>query len=108
MLPKRLMAFSLLLLTTACQQTQVRDEMSPYSRIPVGGSITVERKLVVPAGHSRVFIQHGKVVAKTKMDQYRPHCNFEIRRVSSGSDFIAPDTFMVTSIRADEESIVDG
>ncbi len=93
-------------LLTACQQAPVKDENSPLSRLPVGSRITLERELVVPEGHSRVFLQRGKVVAKTRLNQYRPHCNFEIQAVSTGESRIEPDTFTVTGFMEDDEAIV--
>jgi hypothetical protein len=84
----------------------VRDEDSPLMRIAPGSTITLHEALTVPAGHARVFMQNGKVRAKTRLDRYRPHCNFEVRSVSDGSLRIEPDTFVVTKIIEDEEEVV--
>jgi hypothetical protein len=105
-MPKSLVAVAMLILLSACQQMPVKDEESPYSRIPTGSSITLERKLPVPAGHSRVFLQYGEVVAKVKLEKYQPHCNFEVRQVSTGESVIEPDSFSVTALIEDEEEVV--
>jgi hypothetical protein len=97
-------AFTLLL--AACQMAAVRDENSPHSRLALGSTITLHQTLNVPAGHSRVFLQFGEVVAKIKLDQYQPHCDFEVRSVSKGEETIRPDTFTVTKVMEDEEEVV--
>ena len=107
MMKRRYIVVSALLLS-ACQVDPVRDDSSPYSRLAVGSSITLHQELTVPTGHSRVFLQFGEVVAKVKLDQYQPHCNFEVQAVSKGDARILPDTFRVTKVMEDEEEVVVG
>ncbi len=106
MLGKRSLLLVSSMLLAACQVGPVRDEYSPHSRLSVGSNITLHQELTVPAGHSRVFLQYGEVVAKVKLDQYQPHCNFEVHAVSKGGERILPDTFTVTKVMEDEEEVV--
>jgi hypothetical protein len=92
----------------ACQQLPVTDEYSPRSRIPPGSHLVLHRAVALPAGHARVFMQNGQVVAKTKLDIYQPHCNFEVRNVSRGTATIEPDDFVVTAVTEDETEVVHG
>lgn len=106
MMPKIAVFVAATLLLAACQQAPVRDEASHRSRVGVGSTFVLHQGLSVPAGHARVFLQGGSVVAKTKLDRYRPHCNFEVRQVSDGTLRIEPDAFLVTGIDEYEEEIV--
>lgn len=106
MMPKLTALVALPLLLAACQQLPVQDEGS--SRIRVGSHLTLHQSLMVTAGHARVFMQNGQVVAKTKLDLYQPHCNFEVRSVSSGASIIEPDDFVVTAVMEDETEVVQG
>jgi hypothetical protein len=106
MMPKITGVVAAAVLLAGCQQAPVRDEASHDSRVSVGSSFVLHESLSVPAGHARVFLQGGKVVAKKKLDLYRPHCDFEVRSVSDGSLRIAPDSFLVTKVIVYEEEVV--
>lgn len=101
---------SLLLVLSALAQlscaTTVTNENSPYYRMPVGTSVVLHQDITVPAGHARVFLQYGKVVAKHRLDTYYPHCNFEQRAVSDGTALINADRFRVTAVRSGEDLVV--
>lgn len=94
------------MLISACQQVPVQDESSSRSRIAVGSQLLLNQPLTVPAGHARVFLQHGKVRAKTRLRRFEPHCNFETEQVSDGRLVIAADSFVVTARVEDEVEIV--
>lgn len=103
----KLPVIALTLITlAACAPMTVQDENSPYSRIPVGSTVTLNQALPIPRDHARVFVQDGRVVTKTGMNPYYPHCNFEVATLSDGSTRIEPDSFVVTGIRLDEVEVV--
>lgn len=106
MMPKLVAVVVVALALAGCQQVPVRDESSPYSRIPAGSRIVLHKALSVPQGHARVFLQGGEVKAKAKLNRYYPHCNFELRDVSDGTLRIEPDTFFVTRVTEGEEMVV--
>lgn len=106
MMPKIVALVVTVLLLSACQQLAERDERSPRSRLAVGDSLVLTEALQVPAGHTRVFLQHGKVVGKVRLRRYEPHCNFEVRSVSDGLFTIEPDHFVITGRLDDEVEIV--
>ena len=93
------------LLLGACA-APVRNEDAAHYRVPRHSLITLNQPLTVPEGQTRVFLQHGKVVAKGKLDQYRSHCDFEVRGVSDGSQVIEPDTFDVTRVSVGDDFVV--
>ncbi|MFA5628370.1 MAG: hypothetical protein WCX90_09955 [Thiohalomonadaceae bacterium] len=88
-----------------CASISTGDASLPYF-LPIGAGVVLQQDLIVPAGNSRVFLQHGQTVAKTSLDIYQPHCNFEQRRVSEGHAVIAADHFTVTAVREGEDMIV--
>lgn len=102
----KLLPLAVIFLLTACQQVPMRDENSPLMRVSPGSTIVLHKPLTVPAGHARVFLQGGKVVAKTRLKRYYPHCNFEVRQVSDGHLRIEPDTFIITDVTSGEEEWV--
>lgn len=106
MMPKLVVFVAASLFLTGCQQGSVRDETSFLSRVGVGSTFVLHESLIVPGGHTRVFLQRGKVVSKVQLNRYHPHCNFEVRTLSDGSARIEPDTFLVTDVEVDEEEIV--
>jgi len=108
MMPKSLAFVVLVLFITACQQAPVRDEDSQWMRVTPGSSIVLHQMLTVPKGQARVFLQAGKVVVKTRLNQYHPHCNFEVRSVSDGNLRIEPASFLVTDVATGEEEVVMG
>ncbi len=89
----------------SCATTAV-DEGSPYYRLPVGTNVVLQQELAVQAGHTRVFLQQGKVVAKNRLDIYRPHCDFEQHAVSDGTAVIKADRFRVTAVSSGEDLVV--
>jgi len=102
----RFSAFLAMLFLVACQQAPIRDENSPFMRIAPGSVIVLHQALTVSLGHARVFMQNGKVVGKTQLNQYYPHCDFETQSVSKGKLQIEPDRFTVTAVKEDETQLV--
>jgi hypothetical protein len=102
----RYMAWLITALAVVSCAGQVADESSPYSRMPVGSTVVLQQDLAVPAGHARVFLQHGKVVEKRRLDVYYPHCNFEQHAVSDGTAVIKADRFRVTAVGMGEDYVV--
>ncbi|MFN2350120.1 MAG: hypothetical protein ABR558_11210, partial [Thioalkalivibrio sp.] len=83
-----------------------QDWQSPHSRIPVGSSITLNQTLSISSGYARVFMQDGQVIPKGAVNQYYPHCNFEVSTVSDGTARIERDTFLVTGQRQGDVQVV--
>ncbi|OOG24213.1 hypothetical protein B1C78_09235 [Thioalkalivibrio denitrificans] len=96
----------IVLALTACAPVTVKDEQSPYSRIATGSTITLQQPIDIPRHAARVFIQDGRVVSKTRMNIYYPHCNFEVRTLSDGTARIEPDAFLVTGFRLGYVTVV--
>ncbi len=90
----------------SCAVSPVTDESSQYYRLPVGATVVLNQDLIVPEGNARVFLQDGKVVKKTRLHVYQPHCNFQQRTVSDGTAVIKADRFKVTAVSVGDDMVV--
>lgn len=79
----------------------------PAHTVPdTGSQVKINRELVIPDGHTRVFLQRGRVVAKAKFDRYYPSCNFEVWKLSQEPTAIQPGTFVVSKAGRDINQVV--
>ena len=106
MMPKLPGIVVVALLLTACQQMPILDENSEFSRIVPGSRIVLYQDLTVPTGHARVFLQNGRVMGLNSLNQYYPHCDFEVRDVSDGALQVHAGTFIVTRVTTGEAMVV--
>lgn len=90
-----------------CTERQVRDERSPWFRITAGSVVELNQSLEVPAGSTRIFLQHGRVIGKSQLDHYYPNCNFEVRQLDSIPRWIRSGEFFVTGVQWGEEQVVE-
>lgn len=94
------------LLLAACTPAAVRDPASPFYQVPVGSQIILHQPLEIRPGHTRVFIQRGEVTRFKDLDQYWPHCNFEVRYLLQEPQQIVPDRFTVERVQQGQTEIV--
>lgn len=88
-----------ILLLSACAQPEIHKYDSPYYKIPVGSSLTLNQDIIIPAGQARTLIQYGKMVAKrNQIDQYYPWCEFEVRTLNEEDQVIQPDQFRISRL----------
>ncbi len=95
-------------LLVGCSQTGLvnKDPATYWTLPPVGTTVELHETLTVPGGHTRVFLQRGKVVSKQGFDRYVPSCNFEIRTLSEQSREIRPESFLVTRVQRETAEVV--
>lgn len=86
-------------LLAACQTSAYEgNENSPFYLIPVGSTATLTRNLTVPAEQVAVFLQGGDVVASGGINQYYPHCKFELWRRLDTAQTVQADSFEITKV----------
>ncbi len=99
-----LVHIAMALLLSGCQTAAIT---APAHIIPTVGSVVkINKRLVVPGGQTRVFLQRGRVVEKTKFDRYYPSCNFEVWRLTKEPTIIHPGSFVVTKVGRDINRVV--
>jgi hypothetical protein len=87
------------LLLAGCQTTSYEgNENSLFYPVPAGATLKLTRALSVPAHQVAVFLQGGEVLAQERLNQYYPHCKFELRRRLDTAQAVQPDTFEVTRV----------
>lgn len=71
---------------------------TPYYRFPAGSRLVLERALEIPANWATVRIQNGRVAAFGHVQEYAPHCIFEINTVRAEPQRVEPDTFAIVKV----------
>lgn len=86
-------------LLVACQTSAYEgNENSPFYLVPVGSTLTLTRTLTVPAEQVAVFLQGGEVAASGGINQYYPHCKFELWRRLDIAQTVQADSFEITKV----------
>jgi|GEM_PF-1875611 len=83
----------ILLLASSCQTSQSRDPSSGAFRIPEGSTLTLNRELDIPAGHTHVLLQSGRPTASKDSNLYKISCRFDTR--SFGPKTLDPEVFRI-------------
>jgi hypothetical protein len=77
------------------------DENSPFYAIPAGTHVVLAQALAIPPEQVGVFIQNGKVMPWSRINQYHAHCKFEMRDRKDTEQRVNPDEFLVTRVVQD-------
>jgi hypothetical protein len=96
-----------LLLLSGCQSTFIEYRQSSFAIPPVGSTLQLHQELTIPAGKAAVTIQDGAIQTSSwRLDQYRPHCEFELNSVSETARHVAPQTFTIIRALRDFENVM--
>ena len=92
----------LALLLMGCQTTSYEgNENSPFYLVPAGSTAQLTRELTVPANQVAVYLQGGEIIPPERINQYYPHCKFELHRRQDTAQAVQPDSFEVTKVVQD-------
>ena len=94
------------LLISACQTTQSDDPSSLTFRMPEGSTLTLNRKLEIPAGSTHALLQHGKVTTVKERNLYEASCRFDTR--AFGPTTIQPKEFIIRRSEHGDRQVSDG
>ncbi len=96
------------LLLSACSQSYIvsDDHDYPYNLPPVGSTLVVKKPITVPAGETRIFLQHGELLRKSKFDRYEESCSLELRKLADTPREIRPDTFIISRVERVMQEVV--
>lgn len=87
------------MLLASCQTAAYEgNESSPFYLVPAGSTLTLTRDLTVPAEQVAVFLQGGELVTSGRINQYYPHCKFELRRRLDRAQTVQADRFEITRV----------
>lgn len=82
------------LILNACMAVKSSDPDSEFFSIPEGSTLTLNKKLSIPQGHTHAVIQHGKETTDNKRQDYEVNCRLDVKKF--GPRTIEPETFRIT------------
>jgi hypothetical protein len=86
-------------LLNACQS--IANQRAQYERVygvPVGSKAMLNQDLQVPAHKARVYIQGGRAIAFSELNQYYPHCIVEMSVPKNIPQVISVDIFDIYKV----------
>ncbi|MDH5572828.1 MAG: hypothetical protein OEY89_13770 [Gammaproteobacteria bacterium] len=94
------------LLVFGCGLSPLRDPGSAAYVISVNEVVRVNKVITIESGHTRVFLQQGKIIDKQDLDEYSVNCNFEINTLADKPRYIKPGNFRVLKVVQRMDSVV--
>jgi len=97
----KVLTLLLVLLTVSCSLPQVKNPMNVKALLPVGSTLRLTQKLIIPKDRSFIYIANGKVAPLKNyntVDIYEPHCMIYVNKEASYQQEILPGEFKVTNI----------
>ncbi len=101
---KRILA-CLAVLLWACDTPRSYGPETPYYRFPAESRLVLNRALEIPPNWATVRIQNGRPVAFGHVQEYQPHCIFEVYTVREEAQRIEPDTFSIVKVERSANSL---
>jgi len=108
---RQLILLSVVAFLAACQTVAYEgNENSPYYLIPTGSTLTLTRTVTIPAEQVAVYLQGGEVVPAGQINQYYPHCKFELIHRRDTGQTVQPDDFEIIKVvqEIDHSAALDG
>jgi hypothetical protein len=102
-----MLAAVLLLLLSACQTTYEASENSPYYEVPVGSTLVLNQDVIIPPNKAGIYIQGGLILPLAQVNQYYPHCKFEVQKLRDSSQTVTADTFAIVKVVKEITDSVD-
>ena len=79
---------------------------APGNDLDAGYRVVLAKPLTIEPEVTRVFLQAGEAFPQYKLNEYEPHCSFEVRKLLPQPQAIEPDTFVVTRVQRLIEEVV--
>ena len=79
---------------------------APSNDLDAGYRVVLHKPLSIVPEVTRVFLQAGEAFPQYKLNEYEPHCSFEVRKLLPQPQTIEPDTFVVTRVQRLIEEVV--
>lgn len=96
---RQLILLSVVGFLAACQTAAYEgNENSPFYPVPTGSTLTLTRSVTIPADQVAVYLQGGEVVPAGRINQYYPHCKFELIHRRDTGQTVRPDDFEIIKV----------
>lgn len=102
----RRMPWVMFVLLVAGCATPERSPDSPYYVLPKGSRLVLQHAITIPTPGVSVWLQHGEVRGSSR-DRYAPACKLEMRTRPDTARTVEPDTFLVTRVAREEQSVAN-
>ena len=79
---------------------------APGNDLDSGYRVALNRQLGIMPEAARVFLQAGEAFPQYSLNEYEPHCSFEVRKLLPQTRTIEPDIFIVTRVQRLMEEVV--
>lgn len=89
------------ILVVSCSLPQVENQQNVKALLPIGSTLRLTQKLIIPKERSFIYIANGKVASLKNyntVDIYEPHCMLYLDKEASFQQEIFPDEFKITNI----------
>lgn len=96
---KRALLWCCVFMLVGCETPSNYGPDSPYYRYPSGSKLVLNQVLEIPANWATARLQYGKVVPFGHVQEYAPHCIFEINTVREMPQRVEPDTFEIIKVQ---------
>ena len=96
---RQLILLSVVAFLAACQTAAYEgNENSPFYLVPTGSTLTLTRSVTIPADQVAVYLQGGEIVPAGRINQYYPHCKFELIHRRDTRQTVQPDDFEIIKV----------
>lgn len=100
-----MIVFAVTTLLAACSASVPKDPSSPHYQVIEGSILQLKRKIEIPPGRVRVFIQNGRITAN--FDHYAPNCNVEVNKLDHANvQYIEPGDYRIRRVQSSVEEVV--
>jgi len=79
---------------SACSAMQSNDPDSMYFHIPEGSTLSLNKKLTIPANDTHAVVQRGKEITDKDKNEYVINCRVDVREFGVRS--LEPEDFKIT------------
>ena len=84
---------------TACQTMAYEgNEDSPYYKVPIGSKLILHQDIEIPPHLAGIYLQGGKILPLAQVNQYYPHCKFEVFKLKDTPQPIKADEFSIKKV----------
>ncbi len=96
---RRMAILTVVIFLAACQTASYEgNEGSPYYKVPIGSKLILRQDIVIPPHAAGIYLQGGKIAPLAQVNQYYPHCKFEVLKLKDTPQTIQPDEFSIKKV----------
>ncbi len=95
---KRLSATACALFLSACASHETYEGSPPSHRTPPGSYFTLEQTIEIPGEETTVYIQRGRILQSHEVEEWAPHCFFQLYTLVEEPRVVEPGQFEVQRV----------